>query len=558
MSELHLIRGTPNPFGTHAAELFLLAGDATQPIRQIIFDAELPARRTDVRDFHLRILHITDLHGRISRVTAYDDTPIFSRIVSCVRETRRTENANAATIFLSAGDELVGTAFEELLCNPSLPSRFNPAHRLLSQAGLDVATLGNHEFDAGTRLLGDSIRDDARFPIVCANLANCPQLANAVFPAALLIVKGIRIGIIGLTTSAEVIHRDDPNFSIANPVTVAQNLLPLIRPLCDIVILLTHLGHSLTATTAIVCDAGDFELAQNLPAGACDVIVGGHTHIALNECGLDVANMVNEIVVAQAGANGDWLGKIEMVLNPHATIAEVSLIATNELPVDAEFEREHVQPIVAQVKQLLAEELGRVAEIETRLADFASRESEMANFITDAMVECCRLAGHAVDFAMIDNSAISCDLESGVLTFEHWFQLMPHSDVIRLYQIRCDQLQTLLDDNARRVTNRDQGFVQFSRQLAYTIDRDKAINIRVNDVPLDEQRGRTFVIACSSFTRQRDTSWQADAIKKQWPVLPLSELSKIDTSLRLRDELLAHIRAHGGIAGRRDGRVQFS
>ncbi|MBI5650901.1 MAG: bifunctional metallophosphatase/5'-nucleotidase [Chloroflexi bacterium] len=543
---LHLIRGTPNPVGASSAELFLLAGDATQPIDKIIFDVELPARRTDTRAFHLRILHINDLHGRLARVTACDHAPIFSRIVSRVRDARRADDAHTATLFFSAGDDLTGTAFEELLGNDSRAQCFNPAYRLFSEAGVDIATLGNHEFDIGTRLLAEAIRNDARFPIVCANLTHCARLNDVVFPAAILVVKNIRVGIIGLATTAEVLHRDDPDFCIVPPIAIAQNLLPAMRPLCDVVIVLSHLGYSLATPTAITRDAGDVELAQNLPAGACDVIIGAHTHTALNACGLDARNVVNDIVIAQAGAFGEWLGEVDLVLNPRATIAHVALHAVNELPADDVFERDHVQPIANQVEQLLAEELGCVEDVDLRAPGTAD-ESPLANFVADAIAERCRRAGFAVDFAMIDETTIACDLESGVITFEDWFAVMPHADVIRLYQMRGDQLQKFLDDNARRAARNEPGFVRFSRELRYAIDRDGARDVRVNDIALDPLREKIFLVACSSFARQRDTTSPVRVTDLHWQ----------DTPLRIRDELRAHIRAHGGITARRDERVKF-
>jgi 2',3'-cyclic-nucleotide 2'-phosphodiesterase (5'-nucleotidase family) len=526
---LHLIRGAPNPNGARDAELFLFVGDATSPIDEIIFDAELPTRRTDTREFHLRIFHVNDLHGRLARVTACDHAPIFSRIVARVRAARRDDDPNSATLFLSAGDDLVGTVFEELLCNEALPQRFNPAYRLLAFAGLDAATLGNHEFDAGTRLLADSIRADAHFAILCANLTHCARLDRVIFPAAILVVQGVRVGIVGLTTSAEVIHRDDPNFSIAHPIPVAQNLIAALRPLCDVVIALTHLGHSLSATTAIMRDAGDVELARNLPAGACDLIIGGHTHVALNACGLDAGNVVNDIVLAQAGARGEWLGEIDLVLNPRVTIANVALRAVNELPVDDAFESDHVQPLAHQVRALLTEELGRIEKND-------ARKSALGIVIADAIVERCRRAGYRVDFALIENATMACDLESGIITFEDWFAVMPYADVIRLYEMRGDQLQMFLADNARRIACDDPGAAHFSREL-------DAVNARVNDVPLDQQRARVFIIAGSSFARQRDEQWQA----AHRDLIALPSLTWRDTALRLRDELVAYIRAHHGI-----------
>lgn len=570
---LHVIRGETNPRSAPGAELFLIVGDATLPVQNVLFDAELPPRQTDLHDFHLRVLHINDLHGHLAHVTAHDQTPIFSRIVSRVRASRQLDDANSATIFLSAGDDLVGTAFEELLCNESLHHRFNAAYRLYSEAGLDAAALGNHEFDVGTRLLADSIRNDASFPILSANLNHCAQLATLCFPAAILVTKGVRVGLIGLTTAAEIIHRDDPNFSIAHPVAVARNLVPVVRPLCDVLIGLTHIGHNLAATTAVVQDAGDVELAQSLPIGAFDLIVGGHTHTALNARGLDAHNVVNGVVITQAGANGDWLGQVEMVLSPRVTILNVALLATNKLPEEETFERDHVQPLAEQVSGILAEHLGCVEEVEARTAGFASHESEVANFIADALVKRCRRAGYDVDWAMVDQSSLECDLENGVLTFEDWFELMPHADVMRLYQIRGDQLQALLDDNARRADrpgefSGDNGFLQFSRDLRYTIELDAtrddthATAIRVNDIPLDEQLARTFRFVCSSFARQRDASWQARAADNRWRAASVRELAWTDTPLRIRDELIAYIRSHGGVTpasgARCDGRVKFA
>ena len=102
-------------------------------------------------------------------------------------------------------------------------------------------------------------------------------------PAALLVTKGIRVGIIGLTTPGAIRQQPDSNLQVVNPLRVIQNLLPAIRPLCDVLIILSHLGHSLAASTATMRDAGDVELARSIPKGSVHLIVGGHTHRILNE-----------------------------------------------------------------------------------------------------------------------------------------------------------------------------------------------------------------------------------------------------------------------------------
>jgi len=70
---------------------------------------------------------------------------------------------------------------------------------------------------------------------------------------------------------------------VTNPVQTIHNLLPAMRPLCDVMIILSHLGYSLNADSGAVSEAGDVELARSLPLGSVHLIVGGHTHNVLNE-----------------------------------------------------------------------------------------------------------------------------------------------------------------------------------------------------------------------------------------------------------------------------------
>ena len=104
-------------------------------------------------------------------------------------------------------------------------------------------------------------------------------MENVCDPAALFYLKGVRIGIIGLTTPAAAMRsRQGSEFEIVDPIPVVKRLLPIVRPLSDVVIILSHLGLSLSSSSASMAFAGDVELAQNLPFGSVDLIIGSHTH----------------------------------------------------------------------------------------------------------------------------------------------------------------------------------------------------------------------------------------------------------------------------------------
>ena len=235
---------------------------------------------------------------------------------------------DAAVLMLSAGDELAGSVFDDLP-NGAVA---HPVYHLYSQMGVDAVALGNHDLDPGAAWLAAAIRGHARFPVLAANLAPTPLLEGLVHPAALLVVKGVRVGVVGLTTPAQAQGR--PGLRVLDPVQTLHNLLPVLRPLCDVFIVLSHLGLRLESSSAGVAVAGDVELAHSLPSGSVHLIVGGHTHHALNADGLEADNIVNGIPLVQAGSLGRTLGEATISINGAAALTDARLTPIHELTLD--------------------------------------------------------------------------------------------------------------------------------------------------------------------------------------------------------------------------------
>jgi 2',3'-cyclic-nucleotide 2'-phosphodiesterase (5'-nucleotidase family) len=344
-----------------------------------------------------------------------------------------------------------------------------------------------------------------------------------------------------------------------------------------VLIVLSHLGRSLADSSATVLDAGDVELAESLPQGSLNLIVGGHTHQALNENGLSVANIVNGVPIVQAGAQGRFLGEVDMVVGQRVTVTDARLSLVADLPVDEEFENQAVQPILEQVRPLLARSLGRVADHPDLGTDavrnsFAAGESALANFVTDAIVTRCRSGGHAVSLAAIDASCLYRGLPvGGELTFGDWFDVMPYADTVRLCQITGRELLELLDDNAQRADragepHTERGFLQFSKQVRYTIQlgesrsQARATGVVLDGAPLEEQWDRSLLLACTSFCREAALPWERYASQTlRMPCTDVLAAARIETDLLVRDEMITYILEHGGVTteggARRDGRL---
>lgn len=589
---LQFVPGRPNPAGG-AGALYLLAGDVAATSDLVIVpgsDVALPPppHLSSARPFRLTVLHFNDLHGRLADVTPDRITPVFSRMAGYFRSlrTRCKGRDDEGVLVLAAGDDLVGTVFADFA--GTVPAEFacHPAYRLYSAAGIDAAGIGNHDLDWGLGMLLNSIRQDAAFPLLAANLSlgsnDFSRSSGGIYPAALFVVNGLRIGLIGLTTSSEVKQVVPGECTVTDPVEAARRLVPALRPLCDVLIILSHLGQSLGHSLGVVVGAGDVELARALPRGAVHLIVGAHTHSALNPMGLAAANIVNGIPIVQAGANAQTLGEVHITVRPGAAaVTGASLHRVDALPVDVGFEAAHVRPLAEQAQAWLAQTIGVVADHAdldtTRVREwFAAEESALANFLADAIAERCRAAGLDVDFAAVDASSLPVGLpRGGPLTYGDLFGLLPYSDSILLCQITPAQLRVLLDDNARRADRPDEphterGFLQFSRELRYTVvlgperATAHAADITLNGVPLADlaaTRHEPLVFACSNFVRVLARAWErvadADGIDPwDWHQLP-----RRDTGLPLRAQVLAFVRERGGVlleAGlQRDGRLTF-
>lgn len=580
---LHLVRST-STLGASSLDVYRLQGSAVVPVSEIIpadgIGFPPSPRWSGDQPFQLKILHFNDLHGRISHVTGNHSEAVLSRLAHYLRVTRRAveDDPCSGVLVLAGGDELEGTIYDDLQSDKQTP--VHASYRLYSDMGVDAAALGNHELDRGTQRLAASIRGEARFPVLAANLDAPPPLKECVDPAALYVLGGVRVGVIGLLSPGEIIHHRADDFRIAHPVKVAQNLVPLLRPLCDVLILLTHLGRSFAEDSAVVHLAGDAELAESLPQGSVHLIVGAHTHQPLNEHGLEARNLVNGIPILQAGAFGQYLGEATLEFfpeKPHQpALTSVRLIETAGLQTDSLFEEKKVQPLAQRVMEIGTQTLGVVdsangLDTETVCKSFSTGELPLANFIADGMAARCRLNGYQLDFSMLDHSIV-CEglIPDSVLTYADWFRVMPHCDYVYLYEFEASQLALFLKDNAYRINRRDEadverGFVYFSADVRYRIIPGKSrfeaqvCDITVGGVPFDLQKKRHFSVAGTSFLRILCNRWEREVDSHGIPLFDVHELPYTFTQLALREQMVEYINQFGGVtsdAGARiDGRL---
>ena len=588
-----------NPRG-NAEALFAIDGDFMQGAAGPL----LAASAEDVPSLcqpasRLRLFHFNDMHNHLYDVGP--DGRVIHRLAAMkarVDAARAAAGSEEAVLFLSAGDDHTGTILDELVGWGAEDFVLDPGYAGLSAAGCDAAAIGNHEFDRGAAQLVRGLRD-AAFPLLSANVHSSAHLRPGThYHAALLAqVRGLRVGIVGLTTRVEtrVGQPGDPTMAVASPVEVLANLLPLVDALADVVVILSHCGYGdgshASGKAAVARDVGeaDFALAD-LAGQLCTrpaVLAGAHTHTRLNEHGIEAQNIRNGIVIAQAEANGRFLGEIVVdATGTRPVEARLQAVgaAENE-DHDADFVRDHIAPMMAKVKSRMEAVIGTAPG--SGLSWEATRESRysgecaLANFMNDALVaRLADLPGGGADLALLNGASILAGVGPGEVSFGQWFDVMPYSDEVFIVEVTGREIEALLHSNAQRVLRPEEiggtdtagfvarGFLHASSALRYRIALgEDAASARARDVmlfdrPVRAQYDRVFRLAMTTYLA-------LGSFGERWNGQPLSggipgDLAGYDlrafprqhTGLVYRNLLVDFIRDRGRVDGICDGRVQ--
>ncbi len=364
-----------NPDRQGEISVYVLKGDANHEWLELksINSKVLPEKVKDqLYPFRLKILHFNDLHAQLSRFDLTNNLPVFSRMVSYIQKTRLEfkDDPLAGVLVFSAGDDCIGSPYDLLLRNDHGDYQQHASYHLFAKAGINAVVPGNHDFDLGLKFLTKAIQTEGNFPVLAANL-KINKISKAAFtPAAIFCIKGIRVGVIGITTPVGSYIQKELDYEIVDPVPLVKALLPIVREKSDLVIILSHLGNNLLSTTATTAIVGDVELAKELPFGSVDLIIGGHTHDVLNQEHLEQENIVNGIPITQAGSHGQYMGEVEFILSDKPMINQVFLTPIAQLPVDQDFEDQYVQPLIQNLQPFFKREIGVVEKSSSLMNDF--------------------------------------------------------------------------------------------------------------------------------------------------------------------------------------------
>ncbi len=330
---------------------------------------------------HLRLMETTDVHVHVFPYDYYrdreDDKVGIAKTASLLKAAR-AEVPNS--LLFDNGDFLQGNPMGDYMAYERglKEGDVHPMIKGMNALKIDVATLGNHEFNYGLSFL-DKAMAGADFPFVLSNVARGRTLATnprddttLVPPYVILertVVDGdgnelpIKIGVIGFTPP-QIMNWDrrhlEGNVSARDMVAAARAFVPEMKERgADIVIALSHAGIDVDAP------AEDAENASMHVAGVpgIDAVLTGHAHQVFpgdpfrGLAGIDVdAGTLNGTPAVMPGFWGSHLGVIDLGLQRDAGEWRVVRHQSQSQPIYERDGRKTVPLVDAQADVLAAVE----------------------------------------------------------------------------------------------------------------------------------------------------------------------------------------------------------
>ena len=353
----------------------------------------------------LTILHSNDLHAHL--LPDDRDNGGFARLAT---EVRRQKAQCAACLYLNAGDLVQGTPVSTLFHGA-------PIYQIANLLGIDVSTLGNHEFDYGWRRVQEFFHI-ARFPIVSANIVDADG-KTITRPYVIQTVGGIRVGIIGAILGdlvGTVITKE--NAGPWHTLPVVETVRKYAQELRDRTDLIVVLGH--------IHDESEVnEILKQVPE--ISVVVAGHSHE-----GYPAMMNVDGRVAVLVRSYGAQLGRLDLKLDVGAK--KVLSAEWTKIPIDSSI------PPAPDVAKEVAKWESKVSKLVDVPIGESTARMERNSPVLRKMIESAMAEQSGADIAWINPGNVRDTMPMGRVLARTVWNILPFDNYIVLGKFKGSEL----------------------------------------------------------------------------------------------------------------------
>ncbi len=473
----------------------------------------------------LRVLAANDFHGNLEPPTGSSGTLPDSQGVATpvggaaylATHLRNLRSGQKNTVAVHAGDAIGGS--------PLLSGLFKdePAIDSLNAMGLNVAGVGNHEFDEGTKELlrmdaggchpTEGCFDDdgfagAKFPFLAANVVTRKTGLPMLAPVSVKSYGGVPVGFIGVTLEGtpEIVSAEGiKSVRFTDEVAAVNRWTKVLRLLgVKAIVVLVHQGGFTTGGPS-ECGPGSrngsgltgeiVDLAKGFSSDV-DVVVSGHTHWAYI-CELpDPAG--NPRLVTSSSSFGRAITVLDLKLSKRTgDVIRSKTAATNQLvtrtvapdPVQTEL----IAKWQAKVGPIAGRVVGRItADIGRAMGGARDKESSLGNVVADAQFKQTQAAGSGgAQLALMNPGGVRADLTyaaspgggaDGEVTYGELYSVQPFGNNLVTMTLTGAQIETALEQQWTQTnpTTVRQLFLGISEGLTYAYSASGPVGSKID------------------------------------------------------------------------------
>ena len=313
--------------------------------------------------------------------------------------------------------------------------------------GYDAMAIGNHEFDYGEAIL-EWQKNRAPFPVLGSNLTYKGTTHPFAQSHTIIERGGIRIGVIGIlgqdAASTAVAPKHIDELDVANPAQAVQRSVDELREDVDLIVLLTHQGHTAPMQTDAEADPRlardiDKDIALAGAVEGIDVLFGGHADAGTWE---PVVNPDTGTLIMQTFGQATYLGYLQLTLD--ATTRAIKAYDGKLLPVDSD--KLPPDPVIegkmAAYRAAFPEITEVVGRTEARLNRRYFDESDLGNLLADICVD---MTG--ADIGMMHPGGIRKDFPKGDIEIADILDTNPFVDPMVVVRATGAQLRVALEQS---------------------------------------------------------------------------------------------------------------
>ncbi len=429
----------------------------------------------------LTILQINDVYSTVP----VDGLGGVARVATIKKE---LQAAGRTPLLMIGGDFLASSVASSVFKGEQMIAAFNAM-------GLDVATLGNHEFDFGVDMLLTRMLQ-AKWQWVIANVID--RKTNAIIgnapPYIVRTINGLKVGIIGLCLLDEGMNNPElkTRLSLLDPLDTAARYVPEMKQQgADVIIALTHLRIW-----------ADQALAERVPE--IDVIVGGHEHYPISVT-------TGRTLISKAGMDARNVARLDIVKRPGGVVDRFYEL----IPVTSAVKDDpDTLAIVNDWESRLSAEMDRPVGSTSEPLDAVnqrvrSEETNLANLVADAIRQ---EAG--ADVALVNSGGIRGNrvYPAGALTRRDLVSIHPFGNVVCTVELSGDALLRMLNigvGNLPAVTSGQFPAVSGMTFRVVLANRagDRVRDLRVNGTPMEP--AKTYTMALPNYVLNGGDSYEA-------------------------------------------------